>query len=96
MTTTQLHYLSIFLVVGTAWLVLAWLFVQFGTGGLLQGYARRTFQRCLKKAREAGAEKDFMETFNAIAFPGDSLDSIIQRWGASGIRRIYTSIIKCT
>jgi hypothetical protein len=57
-----------------------------------QARARRVFYRCSAAAQAAGVEEEFMAKFNSIASYGDSLDSIILRWGARRIKRMYDEV----
>lgn len=59
----------------------------------LQSRAERTFWRCLSAAEDAGVDRAFMEQFNSIANYGDSLESIIFRWGSRRIRDMYTAAL---
>lgn len=62
--------------------------LQFAVAALRQDRARKAFHRCLEAARTAGVEDAFMARFNSVARYGDSLDKIIQGWGATRIRRM--------
>ncbi|OIS90211.1 hypothetical protein [Brucella cytisi] len=59
----------------------------------LQSLAIRTFWRCLSAAKDAGVDRAFMKQFNTQAQYGDSLESIIFRWGSRRIRHMYTAAI---
>ncbi len=82
----------------TAVLALAGLaLLQLAAAALREGRATRAFHRYLEAARAAGVEEDFMARFNSTASYGDSLDKIIQGWGAARIRRMYEeSVLRST
>jgi hypothetical protein len=67
--------------------------LQLTVTALRQGLARKAFHRYLKAARAAGAEEAFMARFNSTASYGDSLDKMIQGWGAAKIRRMYEEAV---
>lgn len=63
--------------------------LQLAATALRQDRARKAFHRYLEAARVAGVEEAFMARFNSTASYGDSLDAVIQGWGAARIRRMY-------
>lgn len=67
--------------------------LQFTVTALRHGHARKTFHRYLEAARAAGVEEAFMARFNSTASFGDSLDKMIQGWGAAKIRRMYEEAV---
>lgn len=76
-------------VAAVAGLALVRLFISL----LLERRATRAFRRYLEAARAAGVEEGFMARFNSTASYGDSLDKIIQGWGAARIRRLYEEAV---
>lgn len=67
--------------------------LQLAVAALRQGQARKAFHRYLEAARTAGVEEAFMARFNSAASYGDSLDKVIQHWGAARIRRMYEEAV---
>lgn len=82
--------LAAFAVVALAGLAL----VRLAVAILVERRATRTFWRSLEDARNAGVEEAFMARFNSAASHGNSLDKIIQGWGATRIRHMYEEAVK--
>lgn len=83
--------MKVFLLVvaAVAGLALVRLFVAL----LVERRATQAFRHYLEAARAAGVEEAFMARFNSTASYGDSLDKMIQSWGAARIRRMYEEAI---
>ena len=83
--------LKTFLIVvaAAAGLALVRLFISL----LIERRATQAFRYYLEAARAAGVEEAFMTRFNSAASYGDSLDKMIQGWGAAKIRRMYEETV---
>ena len=67
--------------------------LRLAVAGLRQDHARKAFRRYADAARAAGVEEAFMARFNSTASHGDSLEKVIQGWGAAEIRRMYEDAV---